>query len=204
MTFPRSVYALQPGRPKVSWAASKEEWPAGKGRALSSSPLPLWGSICTVSRPGDPRTRKMWSCWSKSTRGWWKLSEGWSTCLVKKSWGNWGLFSLEKRRLWGELIVAFQYLKGAYKQRGDWVFTCSNSGRTRRHGFRLKEGRFRLDIRRNFFPLRVVRHWNRFFRESYRCPIPGCVQGQVGWGPGQPKLVGGSPAHSRGLKLDGL
>ena len=30
-------------------------------------------------------------------------------------------------------------------------------------------------------------------------PVPGGVQVQLGWVPGQPHLVGGSPAHSRGL-----
>ena len=30
-------------------------------------------------------------------------------------------------------------------------------------------------------------------------PIPGGVQGQLGWGPGQPDLVAGNPAHGRGI-----
>jgi len=29
-----------------------------------------------------------------------------------------GLFSLEKRKLWEDFTVAFQYLRGAYKRRG--------------------------------------------------------------------------------------
>ncbi|KAK4825826.1 hypothetical protein QYF61_002949 [Mycteria americana] len=50
-----------------------------------------------------------------------------------------GLFSLQKRRLWGDLIVAFHYIKGAYKKDGERLFTQACSDRTRGNSFKLKE-----------------------------------------------------------------
>ena len=54
--------------------------------------------------------------------------------------------------------MAFQYWKGAYKQEGEWLFMRVDSDRTRGNGFKLRQGRFRLDMRRKFLTQRVVMH----------------------------------------------
>jgi len=53
-----------------------------------------------------------------------------------------GLFSLERRRLRGDLIIMFQYLKRGYKEDGDSLFTRSHMEEMRCNGYKLILGRF--------------------------------------------------------------
>ena len=56
--------------------------------------------------------------------------------------------------------MAFQYLKEAYRKAGEGHFIRVCTERARGNGFKLEDGRFRLDIREKFFTLRMVRHWS--------------------------------------------
>ena len=53
-----------------------------------------------------------------------------------------GLFNLEKRRLRGDLITVFQYLKCGYKEDEDFLFTRSSTEKMRGDAYKLLLGRF--------------------------------------------------------------
>ena len=71
-----------------------------------------------------------------------------------------GLYSLEFRRMRGDLKETYKIMKGMDRVGVERFFLLRKDSRTRGHSLKIKGERFRTELRRNFFTQRVVNLWN--------------------------------------------
>lgn len=115
----------------------------------------------------------------------------------KERWRELGLFSLEKRRLRGHLVIIYKDLKRGWNEDRARLFTVVSSDSTRDNGHRLENKRFCLNMRKHFFTVHWKTEYWQKFPDRLWVSVLGAIQKSPGHGPGE--AAPGGLAWAEGL-----
>lgn len=128
-----------PSAPWAVWTGAQPAANQGKGLSTFTQHLLdcIWSNACSLEFHCAKQISINWSKVRRRTPAWSRLS-------YKETQREWGLFSLEKRRLWGDVTATSPYLLGSHQKERDRLVTEVHNRRTRVIG---KYRRIQFDIR---------------------------------------------------------
>ncbi|XP_059581297.1 uncharacterized protein LOC106737704 isoform X1 [Alligator mississippiensis] len=131
-------------------------------REVKPPSMRLWSghSWSTASSTGRRTSGGMWPAW-RGCRGGHPLGERQQGKPYEERLRDLTLFSLSKRRLRGDLVTAYKLIRGDQQDIGRALFSPAPPGVMRNNGHMLMENSFRLEIRRQYFTVRVAKIWNQ-------------------------------------------
>ena len=125
-----------------------------------------------MSSCGLLSSRETGNYWGGSSRDY-EDDEGLEHLPVGDRLRELGLLGLERRRLRGDLTSVYRHLKGGCQEDGAGLLSAVPRDRTRGDGHTLQHRGFLLNMRKNFFPLRVTEPWGRLPSKAVGSPALG-------------------------------